>query len=257
MTSWFKTEAIDNHTFALCEPHHWERANSYLLLGQNAALLIDTGLGIGDIHQLVGQLTNLPIIVATTHVHWDHIGGHHSFKDIGVHPAEAEWMQNGIPIPLPAVRQMVVRDVAPDLLPEGFDIDSYIPYQGVPSRLLNDGDVLDLGGRQVQVLHTPGHSPGHICLWEPDRGYLYTGDLLYAATLFAHYPSTDPVAFAASITRIAGLKGVKKLLPGHHHIDLPLDMPLRAKQAFDDIQSQGLLHHGGGLFDHGDFAIQI
>ena len=65
--------------------------------------------------------------------------------------------------------------------------------------------MLDLGGRTVQVLHTPGHSPGHLCFWEEARGDLYTGDLVYLDTLFAYYPSTDPEAYLTSLEVIAAL----------------------------------------------------
>ncbi len=50
----------------------------------------------------------------------------------------------------------------------------------------------DIGGREIEVLHTPGHSPGHMCFWEKSREYLFTGDLVYKDILFAYYPSTDP-----------------------------------------------------------------
>ena len=82
MGDWFTIEKIDNDTFVISEYGHFERVHSYLLLGDKFALLIDTGLGIGDIKKEVDLLTDLPIKVVTTHVHWDHIGGHHLFNNI-------------------------------------------------------------------------------------------------------------------------------------------------------------------------------
>lgn len=257
MQDWFTAEYIDDTTVAISEYAHWEQAHSYLLIGRHTALLVDTGLGIGNIRDCVQKLTHLPVIVATTHVHWDHIGGHGLFEDIGVHPADAHRLTHGLPLPLEMIRRELVRDVAPQRLPEGFDAGRYVPYTGAPSRLLGDGGRLELGGRSVEVLHTPGHSPGHICLWEAQRGYLYTGDLLYGGTLYAHYPSTDPAAYRASVTRAAALPGLKRLLPAHHSLDIPVSLAARARDAFDAIHARGLLHHGGGTFDHGDFSIQI
>ncbi len=83
--NWFTVEPIDRDTFAISEWKHWEETHSYLLRGSDRAVLIDTGLGVSDIKQVVDSLTSLPIQVVTTHVHWDHIGGHGHFRDIAVH----------------------------------------------------------------------------------------------------------------------------------------------------------------------------
>ncbi len=82
MSDWFTIEKIDNNTYAISEYGHWEKMHSYLLIGKTYALLIDTGLGIGNIKKEVDLLTDLPVKVVTTHVHWDHIGGHSLFGDI-------------------------------------------------------------------------------------------------------------------------------------------------------------------------------
>lgn len=90
-------------------------------------------------------------------------------------------------------------------LPEGFELDAYTIFQGTPSRLLENGDLIDLGGRTLQVLHTPEHSPGHLCFYEAATGYLFTEDLIYKGTLLAYYPSTDPEAYLASLEKLATL----------------------------------------------------
>jgi glyoxylase-like metal-dependent hydrolase (beta-lactamase superfamily II) len=84
--------------------------------------------------------------------------------------------------------------------PDGYDVNNYEFFQGTPTRVLHDGDTIDLGYRIITLLHTPGHSPGHMCFLESARGYLFTGDVVYKDTLFAYYPSTDPT----SIFEIAG-----------------------------------------------------
>ncbi len=84
MTDWFTVEVIDKDTFAISEYKHWEETHCYLICGTQKAVLIDTGLGIGNIKSVVDSLTPLSIMVATTHVHWDHIGGHKYFENIGV-----------------------------------------------------------------------------------------------------------------------------------------------------------------------------
>ena len=64
-------------------------------------------------------------------------------------------------------------------LPNDFNVNDYIFFQGKPTKVLNDHDIIDIGGREIEVLHTPGHSPGHLCFWERNKGYLFTGDLVY------------------------------------------------------------------------------
>lgn len=80
--SWFSVEKIDSDTFAISEYKHWEETHCYLLCGTEKAVFIDTGLGVGNIREIVDSLTSLPVTVMITHVHWDHIGGHRYFEKI-------------------------------------------------------------------------------------------------------------------------------------------------------------------------------
>ena len=79
--------------------------------------------------------------------------------------------------------------------PADFDIDRYEIYGEGAGCQLSDGDIISLGGRRVSVLHTPGHSLGHLCFWEPERGYLFSGDLIYAGMLDMLYPTQAPMRF--------------------------------------------------------------
>lgn len=87
MNNWFTVEQIDFQTFVISEYNHWEETHCYLLCGEESAVLIDTGLGVSNIRKIVGSLTELPVMAVTTHVHWDHIGGHRYFHNIAVHEA--------------------------------------------------------------------------------------------------------------------------------------------------------------------------
>jgi glyoxylase-like metal-dependent hydrolase (beta-lactamase superfamily II) len=220
VNDWFTVEKIDNSTFAISEYKHWEQVHSYLLIGENAALLIDTGLGIENIKNEVDKLTNLPIPVATTHVHWDHIGGHKLFGEIFVHEKEVDWLRNGIPLPMDSIKQEILKKDLPSELPENFNINKYTVFTGSPTKTLKDLDVIDIGSRKIQVIHTPGHSPGHICFYEKERRYLYTGDLIYLGTLQAFYPSTNPIEFKQSIEKIYKFKNITKILPGHNSLNI-------------------------------------
>ena len=171
--SWFAVTPIDGETFAISEPLHWEEPHSYLLCGESRALLIDTGLGVADMGAVVRSLTSLPVLAAVTHAHWDHIGGLGCFEHTAVHHAEASWLSGHFPLPSQAVRANLT--ARPCTFPHGFCPDDYRVYEGGVDHLLKDGDVIDLGNRQVRVIHTPGHSPGHCCFYEEARGLLFAG----------------------------------------------------------------------------------
>ena len=254
MGNWFTVERIDGDTFALSEYSHWEETHSYRLLGAERALLIDTGLGVADIGAIVRGLTWLPVTVAATHVHWDHIGGHGCFDNIAVHELERDWLDGHFPLPLQAVRRNLT--ARPCAFPEGFDPENYQIYQGTPREVFRDGTQFALGGRTVTALHTPGHSPGHCCFYEPERGNLYAGDLIYEGCLDAFYPTTDPELFFRSVQRISGLD-VKRVLPGHHRLDISQTLIGEIESAFRRLSEEGKLRQGGGVFDFGAFKIHI
>lgn len=253
MNDWFTIDRIDEDTYMISEYCHWEETHCYLLNGTKSSLLIDTGLGIADISGLIDKLTDKPVIAGATHVHWDHIGGHRSFSDIYVYREEVNWLDGGFPLPLQAVKSMAADRCD---LPEGYDISVYQIFQGKPARILADGDEIEIGGRRIQVIHTPGHSPGHMCFWEPDRGYLFAGDLAYIGTLYANYPSTDPAAYLDSLKKMAALP-VRRLFPGHHTLDIQPEILVRMQNAFCELEAGGKLCHGSGTFDYGDWSVSL
>lgn len=257
MDTWFTIEKIDATTFVISEYGHWERVHSYLLIGSKAALLIDTGLGIGNIKNEIDKLTDLPIKVITTHAHWDHIGGHGSFENIYVHEEDSEWLRKGLPIPISAIKSNVMREPFSKAAPEGFDINHYNVFKSTNINTLRDNDIIDIGLRKVSILHTPGHSPGHICIFEEERGYIFTGDLIYLGTLYAFYPSTNPVHFKKSVDKIAKLKNISRVLPGHNELNLPADIINKIQNAFSSIEKKDLLKQGSGTFEFEGFKIQI
>ena len=164
MNKWFTVDKIDEDTYIISEYQHWEETHCYLLNGSRHSLLIDTGLGICNIYDEIVRLTDQPVTAVATHIHWDHIGGHKYFPDFYAHKEELDWLSGGFPLTIETVRNMVVDRCE---LPEGYDVDRYEMFQGNPSRILTGGEKIDIGGRVIEVCHTPGHSPGHMCFWEP------------------------------------------------------------------------------------------
>lgn len=254
MDNWFEVEKIDTDTYAISEYKHWEETHSYLLCGANNAILIDSGLGIANIKKVIDSLTKLPIMVITTHVHWDHIGGHKYFDNIAVHETEKEWLSAKFPLPLQVVKSNLA--CKPCDFPEDFNLNDYQIYQGNPQKIFRDGDYLNLGNRILKVIHTPGHSPGHCCFYEQERKYLYSGDLIYSGCLDAFYPTTDPKLFRQSIIKVQQLN-INRILPAHHKLNIPVDIVNQIASAFDGLYNINQLRQGSGIFDFGDFQIHI
>lgn len=253
MKDWFTIEQVDKNTYIISEYQHWEESHSYLLNGEEYSLLIDTGLGIENIYEQVVKLTDKPIIAVATHIHWDHIGGHKYFPNFYAHEEEINWLNGEFPLSMEQIKYFVVKDCD---LPEGFDADNYELFQGMPTKVLKDNDMIDIGKRKIQVLHTPGHSPGHMCFYEEDRGYLFTGDLVYIGKLFSNYPTTDPVAYLASIKKVAALS-VTKVFPAHHELNVPETILSDMENAFIELDTEGKLHHGSGIHEYGYFSIWV
>lgn len=192
MSSWFEVERPARNVWMLTESST-DSVNCYLIQGEDDSLLVDTGLGFGNIRALVESLTAKPVIAVNTHAHYDHIGGNRLFGAVWAHRAERETIERGIAEEEPGAAGCAI--------------------PGVPvARLLEDGDVVDLGGRNLHVLHTPGHSPGSICLWEKEEGLLFCGDVFYRGNLFVCLPGSDFMAYQESLQRLSRLEPAPELV---------------------------------------------
>lgn len=238
MDSWFETTTVAQDIYAILEPSHWEQVISYLILGNESAVLLDTGMGIADIHSRVTELTDLPVTVVNSHYHWDHIGDNHRFDHISIHEAEASLLEQDAPEEL--LREAMRPENFWGLPPPDFDPSSYHILPSKADRLLGEGDVLDVGGRRLSVLHTPGHSPGSICLLTED-GLLFTGDTVYAGPLYVQFEDSDLGAYHETMERLGGLaSSLELVLPGHNRTPLEPDILVEMAEGFELIASSAV-----------------
>jgi len=229
--SWFEVYKVSEGTFAICEPGQWEGVISYLIEGLNKAVLLDTGMGVGDIKRVVEYLTRLKVYVVNSHTHFDHVGGNHQFEEVAVfdNKVEIERLQKGItveeePLPPPKGLMLTIEELRGELsqkflyrpLPKGFDPKSYQILPSKPTHLLKHEESIDLVGRVLKVLHSPGHSPGSICLLDMKSKELFSGDTFYLSSLFAHFPESDFHAYSRTADQLATLApSVSVLRPSH------------------------------------------
>lgn len=229
---WFEVYRIRPGVFAIYEPKQFEEVISYLILGEKRAALFDSGMGIGKISAVVARLTRLPVTVINSHTHFDHVGGNAEFADV--------WNRD-LPFTLGNQRGTLnaySRDaVAPERLcgrlPAGIVPASFHIRPWKSSHVVHDGEILDLGGRQLEILFTPGHTPDSLMLFDRANGLLFTGDTFYRGPIYLFVPETAFTVYIQSVDRIAALQSsLKLLLPGHN---LPVAEPAYIQRLSDAV----------------------
>ncbi len=219
--SWFSTQRIRDDLYLITEPHYYwyNRANLWLIKGQNQDLLIDTGLGVSSLRQYIASLIDKPLLAIASHIHFDHAGGIHEFDLRAIHAAEAEALKTGDDYEaLCSPEQGWVHADHFDLLPYvGFTVEQYTLHAAEPTQILQEGDVLDLGNRALEVLHLPGHSPGCIALYDPMLKELFSGDVIYDGELLDELHCSHIPTYIATYERLQKLS-VDAVYPGHYSI---------------------------------------
>jgi len=197
---WFKIYKLTENIYAIYEPSHFQEVISYLVIGKDKALLIDTGMGMADIKEVIDTLTKLPLVVVNTHSHFDHIGGNHLFSEVHIlnHSAALKRLENGLSREQ-VKPEMIEGSIYPES-PVGFNPKEYHiePCKSVP---IESGHVFDLGGMKIEVISTPGHSPDSIMLFCDEEKFIFTGDTFYPATLYAHLTAPDGITSVIEIYR--------------------------------------------------------
>lgn len=229
---WFERRRIDDDITLLWEPHviPLMRCNVWHVRGRDRDLLIDTGLGVASLREAARDLLDKPVTAVATHSHADHTGGHHEFEDCLIHRAERGILEDpgredsldsrdfgadGVRYLIEAGYELRDDGALITALPAaGYDPDTYRLRPAKATRVVEDGDVVDIGDRHFEVLHLPGHSPGSIGLWEAATGMLFSGDCLYDGPLLDGLPESDIVDYRASMERLRELP-VRIVHAGH------------------------------------------
>ena len=228
-TDWYETLRFGDDVTLVHEPWivPFYRCNIWHVRGRDRDLLFDSGLGHVSLRRHVPLVTERPLIAVASHTHFDHIGCHHEFPDRAVHSAEAEILSNPKNDLTLADRyatdEMFIRQ------PEGWDADTYKIEPAPAGRLLQHGDIVDLGNRAFEVVHTPGHSPGGIGLFEAKTGIFLSGDIIYDGPLIDDAYHSDVGVYAKTLGRLRLLPVT--LIHGGH---FPSFGPARYHQLIDE-----------------------
>lgn len=234
--AWFRIRRLDDGVTWIDEPYIKEfyRCNLWHLRGRDRDLLIDSGWGVVSLRKHIPLVTEKALVAVASHTHFDHMAGHHEFAERWVHHAEADVLAD--PTRQNTLVEPYVTDAVFDALPpEPYHSSTYCPKAAPATRLLDDGDVVDLGDRVLEVIHTPGHSPGGIALFERATGILFSGDIVYDGPLIQDCPGADPDAYAHSLHRLLELP--VRVMHGGHFPSCSGDRLCRLIQAWLDSRA--------------------
>jgi glyoxylase-like metal-dependent hydrolase (beta-lactamase superfamily II) len=210
-SSWFKARPISDGVWCI-EDHGSD--NMYLVAGKEKALLIDTGLGVAKLSDFVRTLTQLPLTVVNTHGHPDHSGGNYQFKAVYANPLDFAAIKrfNSLEYRRSAAANMMKPDTAADMVP----VEEAARMPDAQLLSLKEGHVFDLGGRRIEVIDTPGHTPGEIVLLDSANRLLFTGDN-DNTLVWLFLPDCTPLeVYLQSLKKLQGRGGeFDTILPGH------------------------------------------
>ncbi|MBN9672466.1 MBL fold metallo-hydrolase [Roseibium aggregatum] len=212
---WYETRKVGDDVTYICEPfiEEFYRCNIWHVRGRDKDMLVDSGMGVVSLREQVPLVTERPLEAVASHTHFDHIGCHHEFEHRTVHRCEAELLaeptrKNTLADPY------VTDEIFTKLPPLPYASTEYAVKKAPATRIVEDGDVVDLGDRHFTVIHTPGHSPGGIALYEKASGILFSGDILYDGPLIEDTYHSDIGDYIASMTRLLDLP--VRLVHGGH-----------------------------------------
>lgn len=231
--NWYETIRMGDGVTLIHEPwiKPFFRCNIWHVRGRDRDLLFDTGLGHFSLRRHVPMVSERQLVCVASHTHFDHIGCHHEFPDRCVHPAEAEILAD--PRNEWTVADRYATDEIFDGMPQGWDTKRYQILPAPAGRLLEQGDIVDLGDRAFEVIHTPGHSPGGIALYENRTGILFSGDIIYDGPLIDDVYHSDIDDYVETLLRMRDLD-VSVVHGGH----FPSFGKVRYRQLVDEYLAQ-------------------
>lgn len=254
MNDWYEVKKIHDQLYMISENKHWEQTHMYYFLGKKRNLLIDTGTGLFPVREVVEKIDYKPIDVLITHAHWDHIGNINEFDNVYIHEADGDWLVKGIPLDQERIVEMITRDVEKKYL-DNVDMDSL----GVPRiekyKIVKENTLQELG-YPLKVIHVPGHSPGHVAIYEVEKQLLIAGDIVYTGTIYCHFESTDPEDLLASYENLLELE-IEDIYTGHYEVPLKSDLLEDLRKILLDFKLEDKLNHGSGLKTYNNVSVLL
>jgi len=195
----------------------------FLVMGEEYLTLIDTGIASSPRKFIIPYMNSIGLnpkdirLIIQTHGHFDHMGGTFEIKSISralvaIHKMEAPWIEN------PRRQHQEYYNKYPEFYPvTSEDLNSFLEKTGPGAKVdikLQGGEEFDLDSMNLKVIHTPGHSPGSICLYDEDNELLITGDSVQAQGAIGFPLIHDASAYINSMKKLKSLK-IKCIYSSH------------------------------------------
>jgi len=241
---WYDVYRLHDWLYALNEGGQYDEALMYLVIGDERAVVVDGGTGIGRLDLLVEELTDKPCFLLLTHTPNDHIGGCKDFDEIAVYDDAMSRESAAEGLGRDKMGEIIEGDNVIREYPQGFDPDSYYAPPYTVTRWLRDGDRVELGGRTLEVIYTPGHSSDHLCLLDRGSRYLWMGDLFYTGGVTTYLPGGDHDSFIESCRRLVDLMPhYDMLLPAHNEPLVEKEIMVELMKAAEDVKAGRLTEY--------------
>ncbi len=207
---WFNLREIISGVWGISDK---TGANCYLIEGNAESLLIDTGWGLGNLHELVQSLTSLPVKVVFTHGHPDHVNGAFQFSDLYISTEDEELLNTFY---TKETRQGIIENFKA-ITPPNFREDDWINAEITDTSPVKEGYVFDLGERELMVIECPGHTPGSISLLDEKDELLFSGDSILAKPVLMNLETSLPLnTYLKSLRHVNSfLDKFSTILSGH------------------------------------------
>ncbi|VVQ29516.1 Hydroxyacylglutathione hydrolase [Pseudomonas fluorescens] len=171
----FVVHKLTDFLYTIGEPNYYQKNYSYLLVGTDQALMFDSGANQKeDITSVARKITDKPLSMLPSHLHFDHLGGLHNFQSIYL-------------VDMPFTRQFKGQDgfyrVPEPVYLGNFDHMVVPPFK--VARLIKPDETIDLGGLKVRLINVPGHTQDEVALYDETHNILLAGDHVYPSWLLA------------------------------------------------------------------------
>lgn len=218
----YYVEEIAPGAFKICERRE---ASMYLVMGSTKACLIDTAFGLTDLKAFTRQFTELPVTVVNTHGHIDHVLGNHWFcgkgeEEVYLNLKDKDLYDEVVSEYIGMINDPGVQEQYGEFM-QGFD-PATVSFP--KTKDIKEGDLIDLGGRTLEIVEIPGHTPGSILLLDKADKICYAGDSMIENLWLFLEESLKPEEYLASLKHardILAAAGIERIYNGHFS-DVPL-----------------------------------
>jgi glyoxylase-like metal-dependent hydrolase (beta-lactamase superfamily II) len=235
---YFIIQRLANNTYAIGEPRYQQENFSYLIIGEQRALLFDAGPGIRDIRLVAESLTDKPITFLPSHLHYDHVGNEISFERIALPDLASIRERSDGKTFSPSDRQHL--GMFEGFSPPVWHVSEWLPI----------GSDIDLGGRSVKLLFTPGHTNDSVSLFDAANNAIFSGDYLYPGELYAFLPNSNMGDYLATATPLIAELPEDVIIYGAHRAGSP-GTPVLAYQDLLDLKEALVELRSGNLKGEG------